>query len=189
MTRAVSARGATALWIVLLTIASLLSTWALACMTPFAALAALAATHMRARDGAALMLVAWGVSQGVGFGLLHYPHDTKTIEWSIALGLAALAAVGGARLALAPRRTDRLPVRLAAAFAAAFVAFKMVLIAGDVVLGSPFTSTVAPKLLLVQVPREAAIMLALIVLYRGLVAIGVPAVAAPVSVRHHAALA
>ncbi|WP_217429807.1 hypothetical protein, partial [Sphingomonas bacterium] len=96
MTPSTTSRGAIALWIVLLTLASTGTTWALACMTPFAALAALAATHLRRRDGAALMLVTWGVSQAVGFGVLHYPHDPKTIEWGAALGLAALGAVGGA---------------------------------------------------------------------------------------------
>lgn len=169
----------TTLWIVLLTLASLLTTWALACMTPFAALAALAATHLRARDGAALMLATWAVSQAVGFGLLHYPHDPKTIAWGVALGVAALGAAGGAYLALAVLRSGHWAARIAAAFAGAFVAFKLVLIAGDVVLDSPFSSTIAPGLLLVQIPREAAVTLALLALYRGLVALGVPAAAAP----------
>ena len=178
MTETPAVRGATLLWIVLLTAASLMTTWALACMTPFAALAALAATHMRSRDGAALMLVSWGVSQGVGFGLLHYPHDATTIAWGVALGLAALGAVGGAYLALSMLRTDNLAARLSVAFVAAFVSFKLVLVVGDVVLGSPFSSTVAPRLLLVQVPREAAVTLALLLLYRSLVAIGLPAASA-----------
>lgn len=176
MTDTSSTRGATVLWIVLLTVASLLTTWALACMTPFAALAALAATHMRARDGAALMLASWAVSQGVGFGLLHYPHDPKTLAWGAMLGLAALGTVGGAYVAQNAVRSDNLAARLPVAFLGAFVAFKAVLIVGDVVLDSPFSSTVAPKLLLVQAPREAAITLVLLALYRGLVAIGVPAV-------------
>ena len=171
-------RGATTLWIVLLTMASLFTTWSLACMTPFAALAALAATHMRARDGAALMLASWAVSQGVGFGLLHYPHDATTLAWGVALGLAALGAAGGAYAALGVIGAASWPVRLGAAFAAAFVAFKLVLVAGDVVLNSPFSSTLAPRLLLAQVPREAAVTLALLGLYRGLVALGVPAVPA-----------
>lgn len=179
MTGLSNQRGATTLWIVLLTVASLFTTWALACMTPFAALAALAATHMRRRDGAALMLASWAVSQGVGFGLLHYPHDATTVAWGAALGLAALGAVGGAYLALGATGAASLPVRLSAAFAAAFVSFKLVLIAGDVMLDSPFASTIAPRLLLVQVPREAAVTLALLALYKGLVALGVPAVPTP----------
>lgn len=171
--------GATALWIVLLTAASFASTWALACMTPFAALAAVAATQMRARDGATLMLASWGVSQAVGFGLLHYPHDPLTLAWGAALGLAALGAVGGACAALAATRPDTIAVRLAVAFVAAFVAFKAVLLVADVVLGSPFTSTIAPKLLMVQVPREAFVAVVLVALYRGLVAMGVPAIGTP----------
>lgn len=183
MSDTLSPRSATVLWIVLLTAASMISTWALACMTPFAALAALAATQMRARDGAVLMAVAWAVSQGVGFCVLDYPHDTKTIEWGVALGLAALAAVGGAQAALAASGVTALPARLAVAFAAAFVSFKLVLLAGDVAIGGSFASTVAPSLLLKQVPREAAITVALLALYRGMVAIGVPA-AGPAQVGH-----
>ena len=48
-----STRGSATLWVVLLTAASLGTTWVLACMTPFAALAALAAVHLRRRDGVA----------------------------------------------------------------------------------------------------------------------------------------
>ena len=50
---ALSDRGASALWVSLLTAASTTATLALACATPFPALAALAAVHMRRRDGVA----------------------------------------------------------------------------------------------------------------------------------------
>lgn len=179
MTNDLTTGRASLLWIVLLTAASLFTTWALACMTPFAALAALAAVHLRRRDGAALMLASWAVSQAVGFGLLHYPHDPLTMAWGAALGLAALGAVGGACAVLARAAAASLAARLAVAFAAAFVSFKLVLLAADVVLGGSFASTVAPSLLLKQIPREAAITVALLALYRGLVALGVPAAPAP----------
>lgn len=179
MSQVMTGARATTLWIVLLTAASMTSTWALACMTPFAALAALAATHLRRRDGAALMIVTWGVSQAVGFGVLHYPHDASTIEWGGALGLAALGAVGGAYAALAATRAEGLAPRLVIAFASAFVAFKAILLVADVVLGGAFASTIAPGLLAVQIPREAGITVALLVLYRGLTALGVPAAPAP----------
>ena len=182
-------RRATTLWIVLLTAAGLLTTWALACMTPFAALTALAATHMRARDGLTLMAVTWAISQGVGFGLLHYPHDAKTIEWGVALGLAAVGGAVSAYLALNAVRSGHWASRLLLAFVAAFAAFKLVLLAGDVVIGGSFASTIAPSLLLKQIPREAAITLALLALYRGLVAIGVPAAPAPEVAGQRAALA
>ena len=55
---ATSKRGASALWVALLTAASTATTLALACATPFPALAALAAVHMRQRDGVALMALA-----------------------------------------------------------------------------------------------------------------------------------
>ena len=49
-----SNRGASALWVTLLTAASSVTTLALGCATPFPSLAALAAVHMRRRDGLAL---------------------------------------------------------------------------------------------------------------------------------------
>ena len=175
----ISTRGSATLWIGLLTAASLGTTWALACMTPFAALAALAAVHLRRGDGVALMAAAWVASQAVGFGILGYPHDPLTLAWGLALGLAAIGAVLGADLIVARVAAASLPVRLAAAFVAAFVAFKAVLLVADVVLGGSFASTVAPSLLLKQIPREAAVTVALLALYRGLVALGVPAAPRP----------
>ena len=79
MRHLISARGASTLWISLLTAASTGTTLLLACATPFPALAALSAVHMRPRDGIALMMLAWAASQAVGFGLLGYPHDPATL--------------------------------------------------------------------------------------------------------------
>ena len=61
----ISETGAALLWIGLLTGASALTTWALGCSTPFPALAALAAAHMRRQDGIGLVVVAWLASQVV----------------------------------------------------------------------------------------------------------------------------
>src|SRR5690606_37460670 len=77
--------GTAALWVALLTAASSATTLALACATPFPALAALAAVHMRRRDGLALMLLAWAASQVVGFALLGYPRHGSTLAWGAAL--------------------------------------------------------------------------------------------------------
>uniref|UniRef100_UPI0038B28396 hypothetical protein n=1 Tax=Staphylococcus aureus TaxID=1280 RepID=UPI0038B28396 len=83
------------------------TTLALACATPFTALAALAATQLRARDGILLMIASWAVSQATGFCLLGYPHTLSTMLWGVALGMAAVAGVVAARAAadrLAPQR-------------------------------------------------------------------------------------
>lgn len=174
MTNAISARNASTLWIVLLTVASTATTLVLACATPFPALAALAAVHMRQRDGVALMLLAWLASQVVGFTLLHYPHDPRTLAWAAALATAAVASALGAYAAL--RAVERAPVlaRLAVAYAAAFLSFKAAVLVWSFILGGVAT-TLNPGILLNQLLRNGAILVGLYLLYRVLVALGVPA--------------
>ena len=174
MANAISARNASTLWIVLLTGASTATTLALACATPFPALAALAAVHMRQRDGVALMLLAWLASQVVGFTMLHYPHDPRTFAWGAALATAAVASALGACATL--RTVARAPVlvRLAVAYAAAFLAFKAAVLVWSFFLGGVAT-TFNPGILLNQLLRNGAILVGLYLLYRVLVALGVPA--------------
>jgi hypothetical protein len=169
-------RGASILWIVLLTAASTVTTLVLACATPFPALAALAATQMRRRDGIALMLAAWAVSQAVGFGALHYPHDASTLAWAVALGMAAIVSVFAAGWI-----SDRIPasgpiVRLAAAFMAASIAFKLVILLWSFGIGGVAT-TLSPKINAQQFLRNGTILTGLAILYKLLVTIGVPAAA------------
>ena len=165
----ISSNRASTLWIVLLTVATTLSTLALACMTPFAALAAVAAVHMRRRDGVLVMLATWIVNQTIGFGLMNYGSDPSTIAWGIGIGAAAVAAVlaGGA----ASARVRPYPAKLAVAFVAAFVAFKAVLALCALELGGieETFQDLGP-----QVAREALFVVGLVALYRGLTAIGLP---------------
>ncbi|WP_052071699.1 hypothetical protein [Sphingopyxis sp. MWB1] len=166
------------LWITLFTGASTATTLLLACATPFPSLAALAATHMRFRDGMLLMLLAWAVSQIVGFGLHDYPRDWSTLCWGVGLGTAALASAGGAYAALRHVQLRSMAARLAVAYGAAFVAFKLVVAAWALVLGG-LEITLAPELLLKQGLRNGAILIGLFLLYRTLVAAGVPALPRP----------
>lgn len=165
---------ASTLWIMLLTLASMATSFALACTAPVAALAALAAVHMRRRDGIALALAAWGANQAVGFLVLHYPHDPKTLLWGVGLGTAAAGSAIGAHAAL-----DRLKVRstiakLAIAYVAAFVAGKLVTLCWAAVLGG-VAITLNPGYSLDQFVRNGAILIGLYGFYRLLVALGVPA--------------
>lgn len=169
-----STRSASTLWIVLLTAASTLTTFALACATPFPALAALAAVHMQRQDGIMLMLIAWAASQIVGFGLLGYPHDPTTLAWGVALGTAAIGSAGAAYALSGRCRGTSTAVRLTLAYVVAFVAFKGIVLLWAFGLGGAATAA-APKLLAGQFVRNGAILIGLFVLYRGLVAIGLPA--------------
>lgn len=177
---ALSDRGASALWVALLTAASTLTTLALGCATPFPSLAALAAVHMRRRDGLALMLLAWAASQFAGFLLLGYPRDGSTLAWGAALCTAAIGSALASYAALRALPYRSVAARLSLAYAAGFTAFKAIILAWALVLGG-LHSVMAPELLAEQFVRNGAILIGLYGLYRLLVAAGVPAPPQPVA--------
>jgi hypothetical protein len=161
------------LWVALITVASAITTLALACATPFAALAALAATRMRARDGVLIVSLAWAANQAVGFGVLGYPHDWTTMAWGPAILSAALAAIAAA--AWGARQSGGRPVLgVATAFGTGFVAYKLVLLAWSFLLGGVHTAA-SPYWTALQFGREALFLAGLLALYHVLVAAGVPA--------------
>ena len=124
------------LWILLLTAASVFVTLGMACATPFAALATLAALHMSRRDGFALIGIAWLADQAVGYGLLGYPRTVNSVAWGVILGVGALMALLAAQ-ALADRVRERGAVVAAeAAFEGPFVAYQAVLVAATAGLAS-----------------------------------------------------
>ncbi len=165
---------ASALWVALLTAASSVTTLALGCATPFPALAALAAVHMRRLDGIALMLLAWAASQFVGLFLLGYARDGSTLGWAAGLGTAALGSAFASYAALGALQYRSVAARLSLAYAAGFTAFKAIILGWALVLGG-LHSLMAPDLIAEQFVRNGVILIGLYALYRALVALGVPA--------------
>lgn len=168
-----AARVSTA-WIVLFTVVSCAATLALACATPFAALAAVAATRMRARDGVLLMLAVWIASQAIGFCVLEYPRDPTTLAWGIAIGTAALAAFAGARWGARTTAGSSRALQVATAFGVGFVAYKLALLCWSLSLGG-FHTALSPYYAAKQFVREAAFVVGLVALHRALLVAGVPA--------------
>src|ERR1700722_10358906 len=84
----------------LLTASCALASFALACATPFAAFAVIAAAMLPLRPALLVVTGAWLVNQGIGFGALHYPIDGNTMLWGAAIGIAALAATAAASAVL-----------------------------------------------------------------------------------------
>jgi len=127
----------------LLTASCALASFALACATPFAAFAALAAAMLPLPSALLVVGVAWSVNQAIGFGVLGYPVDTNTIFWGIAIGAAALIATVASALVL--RFLPRLgrPIALGLALVAAYATYEIVLFAFTPALGGAGAFTLA----------------------------------------------
>lgn len=153
------------LWIGLMTIASTATTIMLACATPFPALAALAAVHVRRTEGLLLIGAAWVMSQAVGFCLLGYSLDFHSIAWSVALGIAAIGSLLVARFSIASLGGVPVIARLVVAYVAAYVGFKLIVLGGSFELDDGWIAF-STKVLVRQFVRYGAILVGLVVLHR-----------------------
>jgi hypothetical protein len=111
-------------WSGILTVLTVASTLAVACGTPFAALAALAALFLPRRDAFVLITVNWLANQVIGFGLLHYPLNWDCYRGGINLGIAALLSTMAAMLAQGSLRSVAKTVKAGGSFAVAFLAYE-----------------------------------------------------------------
>ncbi|QPF94894.1 hypothetical protein [Bradyrhizobium commune] len=127
----------------LLTASCALASFALACATPFAAFAVVAAATLPLRPALLVVIGAWLVNQTIGFGALHYPIDGSTIAWGFVIGAAALVAtvVSSATLRALPQ--GRTPLVLALTLVAACAAYELVLFAVTPALGGEGAFTLA----------------------------------------------
>jgi len=132
----------------LLTAACALASFALACATPFAAFAVVAAAMLPLRPALLVVAGAWLVNQGIGFGALHYPIDGSTIAWGFVIGAAALLATAAASGALRMLPQGRTPLMLAIALVAAYAAYELALLAATPFLGGEgaFTAAIVTRL-------------------------------------------
>ena len=166
---------ASLLWIMLLTVAGLLTTLIFACATPFPSLAALAAVHMKRRDGAALMIATWVVSQTVGFCFMGYPWDGSTAVSGVAIGTGAIAAVLSASIADARVPAANPLGRLVIAYLVAFVVFKAAIALWSPLMTGHAGAALSAPIIARQFVRYAAVLAGLYTIFRVLVAAGVPA--------------
>jgi hypothetical protein len=131
----------------LLTISCALASFALACATPFAAFAVIAAAMLPLRPALLVAAGAWLVNQGIGFGVHHYPVDTNTIMWGLAIGMGAVSATAASAVLriLPPNRT---PLVLALTLICAYGVYEVVLLAATPFLGGAgaFTTAIVARL-------------------------------------------
>jgi hypothetical protein len=128
------------LWPAFLVAASLFLTLGLACATPFAAFAAIAAISLPRRAALATVAAVWLANQIVGFTMLGYPWSVETLAWGLAIGAGALAAYEIAAFAAnASMPAGWLGTNMAG-FVSAFLAYEAVLYAASLVLGGSGTA-------------------------------------------------
>ena len=120
-----------------------LASFALACATPFAAYAVVAAAMLPLRPALLVVVGAWLVNQTIGFGAHHYPIDGGTITWGFVIGAAALAATAASAAVLRALPLNFAPLMLALALICAYAAYEFVLFAATPFLGGAGAFTVA----------------------------------------------
>jgi hypothetical protein len=132
----------------LLTVCCVLASFALACATPFAAFAVVAAAMLPIRPALLVVACAWLVNQAIGFGALHYPIDGSTALWGLTIGASALVSTLIAAAALRILPQPRTPLALALALLCAYGAYEVTLLAATPFLGGAggFTTAVVARL-------------------------------------------
>ena len=133
------------IWMGALVAVAALTSFALACGMPFAAIGALAALTLGWRDAVILAGLAWFTNQVIGFGFLDYPLDTLTLAWGLALGLSAIAAVEGAMLSIRLLGATSL-ARLPISFLGAWASQQATVFVASLILGASDTAF-APSVL------------------------------------------
>jgi hypothetical protein len=127
----------------LLTVSCALASFALACATPFAGFAVVAAAMLPPRSALLVAIGAWLVNQTIGFGAHHYPIDASTIAWGFVIGAAALGATAASATVLRALPVNRTPLMLAVTLVCAYAAYELVLFAATPFLGGAGAFTVA----------------------------------------------
>jgi hypothetical protein len=156
------------LWPALLAVAAIGGSWALACVTPFAAFAAILAASERRGTALATVALIWLANQAVGVMLFGYPLDVHGIGWGVAIGGAALVATFAASAVV--RLDVPRGVRLVLAFAVAFVVYEAVLALVGATTGE--LAAFAPTTVAQLAALDAAWLVALVTLREVLARIG-----------------
>jgi hypothetical protein len=124
-----TSRNTTLLWSAILGLTAVVGSYGLACVFPFAALAALAAATLPTRQAIALTGAVWVANQVVGFTLLSYGLGDHAISWGIVIGVAAFAALGAAKLALGSE-TRLISLRSLGALVASIITYQAIMFVG-----------------------------------------------------------
>jgi hypothetical protein len=143
MTNAVTGPASTTLlWSAVLGLTAAVGSYGLACVFPFAALAALAAVTLPTRQAAGLLGAMWLVNQVIGFTLLSYPHDGQAVAWGAIIGVAAFAGLAAAKMTYGAEN-KLISVRTVGALAASITAYQAIMFVGAYLMNGFESSTAA----------------------------------------------
>ena len=154
--------------VALLTVSCAVASFAFACATPFAAFAVVASALLALPSALLVVGAAWIVNQSIGFGALGYPHNTTTLLWGLAIGLAALTATVCAKAVLRAWTRPNTVIGLTSAVVAAYASYEVVLLAFTPALGGAgaFTATIVTRLGLLNVLWLIGLILVCMLLQR-----------------------
>jgi hypothetical protein len=143
---------ASLIWMVILTLAAIGVTFALSCVTPFAALAVALAGTIGLRASLRIVIVVWFANQVIGFGLFHFPLTANAFLWGMAIGGAAVATTIVASVVMKYGSFWAAPLRLGIALLLSFGFYEMTLLGAAVFLGGfeTFRPAVVAQLALVN---------------------------------------
>jgi hypothetical protein len=123
------------IWTLILTLAVIGATFALSCVTPFAALAVALAGTIGLRASLRVVIVVWFANQVIGFGFFHFPRTPNTFLWGVAIGGAAIVTTIAASLVMKYGPSWATPLRLGVALLLSFAVYEMTLLGAAVLLG------------------------------------------------------
>jgi hypothetical protein len=149
-------------WMVILTTATIGATFALSCVTPFAALAVALAGTVGLRASLRVVTVVWFANQVIGFVFFHFPLTASSFLWGFAIGVAALVTTAIASVAVKYVASAPAPLRLGVALLVSFASYEMTLLAAALFLGG--FETFAPSIVAQLAWINAASLVAMVVL-------------------------
>ena len=149
-------------WIVVLTIASIGATFALSCVTPFAALAVALAGTVGLRASLRVVTVVWFANQVIGFVFFHFPLTPNAFLWGFAIGVGVLVTTVVTSVAVKYVASTPAPLRLGVALLVSFAIYELTLLAAAVFLGG--FETFAPSIVAQLAWINAASLVAMVVL-------------------------
>jgi hypothetical protein len=122
-------------WMVILTLAAIGGTFAVSCVTPFAALAVALAGTAGLRASVGIMIAVWFANQVIGFGFFHFPHTANTLLFGVAIGGAAVVTTIVASAVMKYMSSRSASLRLGVALLLSFAAYETTLLPAAIFFG------------------------------------------------------